>query len=250
MERLSHFSEEQRKALVALPYRTGFWVSVSDESGGAEADESERVALENIVSGFAEDFCKTEVVEQIMQETLAQKTHWAEWEDNIDNVPTECREAIELLADHFDYKEVSSFKNNLMEIAMAVAMAYREFDETSSLSVKIDMYKALYLERFKAWIERRPSKTADEILNVSYEEQLALTELTSVLRLDEQEGLKPESDFDSSFQDEQIESERLTTDTETIEKIVTQAEAEKKTKEKPVKKKTAKKRNAKKKRAV
>jgi hypothetical protein len=90
LDRLSHFSEEQRKLLVTLPYRTGFWVSVSDESGGAEADEAEQTALENIVSCFAEDFCKTEVVEQLMHEALHQKEHWPEWEKNIGNRPA-CR---------------------------------------------------------------------------------------------------------------------------------------------------------------
>jgi hypothetical protein len=111
-----------------------------------------------------------------------------------------------------------------MEIAIAVAMAYREFDHTASFSEKLKMYKALYIERFRAWFERRPPKSDDEILNISQEEQLALTELSNILRLDKQEGLEPVSDFDSSFQDELIESERLTTDMDVIAKTVEQVE--------------------------
>jgi len=219
LERLNHFSKEQRDMLVALPYRTGFWISASDDSGGTEADEAEQAALEYIVSGFTEDFCKTEVVEQLMREALVQKDHWHEWEENIDNVLTECREAIELLAAHFDHKEVTSFKSNILEIATAVAMAYREFDRSAPLSVKIKMYTALYRDRIMAWFEHRPPTPADEILNISQEEQSALTELADVLRLDEHEGLDPISDFDSHFQDELIESERLTCTGRTGEQI-------------------------------
>ena len=141
---------------------------------------------------------------------MEQKDKWHEWEKDIDKVPSECRQAIELLAERFDYKEVTSFKNNLMQIAQAVATAYREFDKSSPFSLKVKMYTELLTERFRAVIERRVPRTADEILNVSEEEHLALAELSEQLRIDEQEGLEPKYDFDPTFQNKEIEKTLIT----------------------------------------
>ena len=103
MSYLTHFSEEQRQLLIALPYRAGFWVSESDDAGGEEADKIERATLEGIIEGFTADFCKTEVVEELMQNALASKDKWTKWEEDIDKVPEECRAGIELLAAHSDW---------------------------------------------------------------------------------------------------------------------------------------------------
>ena len=97
-----------------------------------------------------------------MHATLANKEHWPEWEKDVDNILEECREGVELLAAHFDYKEVASFKNNLLEISIAVAMAYREFCEKDPLKIKIRMYTDLYIDRIMAAIMRRPAKSEED----------------------------------------------------------------------------------------
>jgi hypothetical protein len=200
---LENFDDEQKTKLISLPLRTGLWVSLSDESGGDDADEAELLALEGIVTGFAQDFCKSEAAQEIMTQTLSHRDKWEEWEKGLDSVPAECRQCIEWLATVCDYKEVSSFKHTLMEIAMAVAMAYREFDEQNmSLSDKVKMYKDIYAEKLMAFVEKRAPKSLDEILNVSEAEQLALGELSEALQFDKVEGLEPEDIYKEEFEPE------------------------------------------------
>lgn len=185
---LEKLSKEQQDILVALPYRTGLWVSLSDDSGGNESDEAELSALENIVCGFAEDFCKSEVTEELMHETVSRRNEWTEWRRNIKNVPAECAEAVKWVAQHADYKNVSAFKENLMEIAFAVALAYREFDDDVSFADKLDMYGRFAWDRVTSFVFKRAPKTHDEIFNISRAERLALTELAQALNRAQKEG--------------------------------------------------------------
>ena len=84
MSYLENFSEDQKQLLIALPYRAGLWVSESDSSGGDHADEAEMMALEGIITGFAQDFCKSEFVEEVMGHTLDKRAQWEEWSKNLD----------------------------------------------------------------------------------------------------------------------------------------------------------------------
>ena len=86
---------------------------------------------------------------------------------------------------------------------MAVAMAYREFDEQNlSISDKVKMYKDIYAEKLMAFVEKRAPKSLDEILNVSEAEQLALGELSEALQFDKVEGLEPEDIYKEEFEPE------------------------------------------------
>lgn len=198
--RLEQLSTEELGFLVALPYRVGLWISESDDTGGDEADAAEWHALECIITGFAEDFCKTEAVEKIIRQTISGKDKWPEWSADLSGIPAECRKAIEFMAEHFDHKEVTSFKNNLMEIAMAVAMAFREVDEAESLQVKLKIKILMMVDKAQSLIHRRDLKTMDELLNVSNAEKLALDELEYALQIDKIEGLEPEDIYEEEFE--------------------------------------------------
>lgn len=188
MSVLEKFEKTELDFLVALPYRTGLWVSVCDDAGGHEADEAELQVLEGIIYGFATDFCKSEVTEALMKQTVARRDQWDGWAKNIENVPAECRRGVEILACHVDHKNVTAFKENLMEIAFAVAMAYREFDDDVPLVEKITMYWHFISDRVTAFFRHRAPKTHDEIFNISRAERLALTELSDALHRGEKEG--------------------------------------------------------------
>jgi hypothetical protein len=190
MSLLESLDKEELELLVPLPYRTGLWVSLSDESGGDTADEAELQALESIVCGFSEDFCKSELAEAILNETVLQREQWDAWSKTIENVPSECRQAVEVLAKKYDHKNVTGFKETLMEISYAVALAYREFDNSVPLKEKVTMYWAFVSDRVLSKVLQKPPKTHDEIFNISRAEKLALTELSVSLKPEELEGLE------------------------------------------------------------
>ncbi len=189
MARLEKFTEEQKRLIIALPYRTGLWVSRSDSTGGAESDVAEIAALRGIITGFAEDFCKSEFVEEVMRETVARAERWVEWESATDSVPNECAEALEIITEKLAAPDVASFRHNLMEIGMTVALAYREFDDRQSLTGRIKTHLRYYCQRVLSALQSRQALSFDEYLNISRTEHKALAELSRVLRLEYREGL-------------------------------------------------------------
>ena len=160
---LEKLSKEQQRVLIALPYRAGRWVSESDSSGGDEADQAEMAALESIVTSYAEDFCKSEFVEELMRQTVVHKEEWPAWSENLQDVPLECQRSVDVLSDYLEAKDVEAFKSNLMEIAVAVAMAYREMTGKPPLG----LYIQYWLARLGAVFSRHPVPDLARMMNIS-----------------------------------------------------------------------------------
>ena len=184
MPYLEQFTDDQRDLLISLPYRTGLWVSESDEGGGDESAEAEMQALESIITGYCEDFLKSEFVEELMHETLARKNKWEEWHDTLDSVPLECRQALDVLNERMEEKEVLSFRQSLMEIATAVAMAYCELEEEEDTAGKFQAYFRYYWGIFMARIKKEQAPAVETHLNISRSEREVLGKLSEVLLVD------------------------------------------------------------------
>ncbi len=191
MAYLDHFTAEQRDLLIKLPYRAGLWVSASDTTGGDESDEAERQALAAIVRGFTEDFLKSEFVEEVMRETVMRMDQWDSWGAQVENIPGEVRRGIEVAALYIDYKQVQAFKQSLHDVAMTVAMAYREFDESAPLAAQLRIYSKYWMERARAYVKKTQPPIMDQYLNISADEHKALDALNEALRVSAQEGLPP-----------------------------------------------------------
>jgi len=177
MSFLDNLTLDHRQTLVRLPYRVGLWISQCDSVGGNTADERERQALYNILHGFAEDMFGAEAIQYIMSETIRQKADWENWGSNIDMVPNECRDAIDLLREHTDPKDAKAFKTHLMEIAEAVALAFRE-DESVSVFSMFGMYVNYVLAPKE---KGRRKKSFTEFLNISANERKALSTIAQAL---------------------------------------------------------------------
>ncbi len=177
MNFLDKLSADHREALVRLPYRVGLWISQSDSEGGRDSDERERQALYNILHGFAEDMFGAEAIQYIMSETIKHKADWVNWGGNIDLVPIECRDAIHLMREHAEAKDFAAFKTHLMEIAEAVALAFREEGKSSVFSM-FGMYVTYVLSPKE---KGRRTKSFSEFLNISPRERKALSALSRAL---------------------------------------------------------------------
>lgn len=120
------FSKDDELTLISLPYRVGLFVSFSDTSGGFEAQEAELQSLSNILREFAEDYCKSEFSQKVLMETLRVRHLWPSWSQGVETVPEQARHIVDQLEVHFDDRALRAFKEVLVDIAMAVAMAFRE----------------------------------------------------------------------------------------------------------------------------
>jgi len=180
MIKFSDIPPREQEILVRLPYRVGMWISMSDDGGGDDADEQEQQALEVLITAYVQDFCKSEFVQMIMEQTVAHKSEWRNWEQNIESVPEECEQVITFLSDKLDDKELRAFRDNLFEIGYSVAIAYREVDDQAA-RVRFGVYLKMWINRLFAVIKGEAAQSEDEALNISESEHKALAVLDRAL---------------------------------------------------------------------
>lgn len=196
MTAFENLDDKKKMQFASLPYRVGLWVSKSDETGGLEADQNEMRALHSIITGFSQDFLKSEFVEQLMLHTMAMSEKWGAWGRNLDKVPQECEEAIAYLSDKLEQKDMLSFKITLMEIARNVALAFQESDFHNTLLGRLRLYLVMTFDNMRSLVTHQQPKTMLELTNISYEENKALEKLSEVLRVEETDGLENSSIFE------------------------------------------------------
>ena len=174
---LEKLTSDHRQLMVRLPYRVGLWVSRSDSAGGGESDQRESQALSNILHAFAEDLFGSETVQQIISETINRKAEWPQWGGNLDMVPGECRDAVDLLRQHGEGKDARVLQNHLMEIAEAVALAFREDDSGVSAFAAFGMYVRYMFSGSK----KGRKVSFAEFRNISANERKALDAIADAL---------------------------------------------------------------------
>lgn len=182
MSFLHNLSPEDREMLISLPYRVGYWISQSDTSGGDDSDEEELQALSNILNGYAGEIFVCETVQVIISNTVRAQEQWPKWRENVGDVPEDCKRAIYILTQAVDEKEVNAFKQHIMEVGEAVALAFRELEDHSFIAqMKLKMeYRKLESAAKKRGVHY---KTFEEFLNISPAERIALEWLAKALNI-------------------------------------------------------------------
>lgn len=120
------FKQEDELILISLPYRVGLYVSFADTSGGFEAQEAEMQTLSGILREFAEDFCKSEFSQKVLMESLRARPVWPSWSGSIERVPEQAAHIVKIMETQSDSRALRDFKDVMVEIALSVAMAFRE----------------------------------------------------------------------------------------------------------------------------
>lgn len=164
-------SDTDRAKMVALPYRIGLFISHADTTGGWEAQDAELQTLTTILRSYAEDFCKSAFVQGLLLQTLAQRSEWVRWSQGLDHVPGECVAALYDLRGALEPKEIKFFQTQMMDIAFAVAQAFREDRQAKAP-------KATWLGRLLGQGNRAHHE------NISASERTALARLADALDYD------------------------------------------------------------------
>ncbi|MDH5723298.1 MAG: hypothetical protein OEY94_08275 [Alphaproteobacteria bacterium] len=181
MNFLDELTADQRDLLVSLPYRVGLYVSESDKTGGDESEEREMNALESIITGYAREVFGSETVQYVISETVRRKNEWDKWSLHLEGISADCHKAIDILSEHVDPKEVSSFKAHLVEIGESVALAFREYGKNTPFLDKIKMYFYYAKSKKNALKVKQKPKTWDQFLNISLDERKALCNVAHAL---------------------------------------------------------------------
>jgi hypothetical protein len=123
-----------------------------------------------------------------MLETLRHKDDWPSWKEDIKTVPDDCRRVLDALSGRQDVKDIVAFKNNLLEIAIAVAMAYREFNSSEPWAERFRVYLSVLMSKIKAALKGERAGSVDQILNISRDEKTAINLLASTLGIHHKVG--------------------------------------------------------------
>ena len=178
---LDQMSDEQRNVVVSLPYRVGLWVSESDQSGGEDSNEQELKTLDGLIQGFSGQVFGSELLQYIMADTVAKRDHWNEWAKTLSDVPDDCEKAVDILRSYADEKEVNAYVSRLMEIAEAVALAFREYEGKLSPLQSLILYIDYMVFRMKAKKHQPQMKSFEQFLYISPHERKALNEIAKRL---------------------------------------------------------------------
>lgn len=173
---------DEKRLIVQLPYRAGLYVSESDSAGGATSDEQEVQVLANLIRGFAEDVMGAESIQHIISTTLILKDQWGEWGADLDKVPAECAQAVDIMHRHVSKKDARAYANQMYEIGEAVALAFKEYEEGNILK-DFNIYLAYLWSQAKARKNGQRQKSFEEYKSISAAERAALLKLAKGLGL-------------------------------------------------------------------
>jgi len=181
---LSDLTDSQKMRIISLPYRAGLYVSASDQSGGDAASENEIRALENLIYGFSDGVFGSELVQDVMAETIKHKHLWKDWKKDIEAVPDECRDALLILSGHVDHKERGAYARRVLALGEAVALAFREDISSQAGFGRFKAYLRYLKMVRKARAKKLPARNFEDFLSISSDEHRALIALSSALNVD------------------------------------------------------------------
>lgn len=178
---LEQFSRQEKDLIVSVPYRVGVWVSSVDAAGGAVASYQEQDSLETIIAEKSSGMFESAFMHEVMAETCTRQQDWKAWGENMDKVLAECGEAVRIVSAKLEEKDVDAYRHTVMTIAVDVAKAFREFDSGASFMVRLWTKYRLFLESLCRVVKRDKSLETQGLLNISYEEDAALSKLAKAL---------------------------------------------------------------------
>lgn len=178
---LKEFSKEERTMLASLPYRVGLWVSSSDSTGGSDSDQQEEAALERAITGIAQGMFESAFVHEVIAETFLSKQDWASWAANVQTVPADCVTAVKFMQGRLSQRDIDAYRRILMQVGLEVARAFREYDRSEPFLSRIVRWISIGVDRIFG-IMHGEKYVSEDLLNISYDEDLALNELAKALR--------------------------------------------------------------------
>lgn len=178
---LKEFNRDEHDMLVSLPYRVGLWVSSSDATGGTDSDSQEVQALERAINGIVQGMFESAFVHEVMGETFLRKDEWRVWGANVQTVPTDCVAAIKFMQGRLPARDIDAYRHILMQIGLDVARAFREYDKSEPLFYRMIRGISIAVDRLFG-IMHGEKYVSEDLLNISYEEDVALNELAKALR--------------------------------------------------------------------
>ncbi len=178
---LEVLTEDEKALIVSLPYRAGLWVSLADEKGKGAAWACEMKTIEKVIARLSEGMFASAFVHEVLAETHARRAQWPSWALQVGTVPEEARQAVNILIDKALPPDAEAYVQTIMSIGYETAYAFREYDRSASIPIRIWVWLRLLWEKFI----RTGNKDyrVESVTNISLAEDQAIALLAEALTL-------------------------------------------------------------------
>ncbi len=178
---LEAFSDDEKTLLVSLPYKAGVWISLSDQKGAGAAAAHELKTIESVIKTLSEGMFRSAFVHEVMSETHLRHDDWVSWAEQTGNILDESRRAVSVLKAKAMPQDAEAYVQTVMSIAYETAYAFREFDRSASIPIRIWVWLCLMWEAFI----RTGNKDyrVESMANISLAEEEAIARLAEALTL-------------------------------------------------------------------
>lgn len=180
---LEQFSDEDKKLIIGFPYRVGLWISTQDETGGVQSNFAEKIAIHEIIekkSGQQTGMFGSAFVHEVMSDLYVRRSEWVDWEIVEETFLADAEKVIALIAKTLSENDAHEYAKSAMRVGRHVALAYREFDHKANMIESIAAKIRISLDKFIGMFTKQQYES-DTLLNISVEEDKALTQLSDVL---------------------------------------------------------------------
>lgn len=187
MSFLEVFTAEEKSLIVSLPYRAGIWVSMADEKGAGAGRVRELKKIQSVIGHLSEGMFASAFVHEVIVETQARHEEWPLWALQTGTVTDDARRAVILLQTKMMPQDAEAYVQTVMTVAYETAYAFREFDRTASIPIRIWVGLQLLWEAFI----RTGNKDyrLESVANISLAEDEAIALLAQALHLKAQETI-------------------------------------------------------------
>lgn len=184
---LEGLTDSEKTLLVSLPYRAGLWVCMADDKGQGVGRTHELRKLERVIGRLSEGMFASAFVHEVIMVTHSRRDEWPSWSLQTGTVPEEARQTVDLIKRKMMPQDAEAYVQTIMMIAYETAYAFREFDRSASLPIRLWVGLQLLWEAFI----RTGNKDyrLESLANISLAEDEAIAVLAQALSLESTETL-------------------------------------------------------------
>ena len=140
------------------------------------------MALEDILERKGKGMFDSAFVHEVMAESCTRETEWRGWGKDLDGLMDDARRAATLVETKLNEKDAEAYKVMVMQVAIEVAMSYREFSATASFGERMVRNIKIFIDKLIG-MSLGHTYISDRLLNISFEEDVALSKLAEALNV-------------------------------------------------------------------
>lgn len=179
MSELERFSPELQEFLAGLFYRSGDFISASDDTDmGEESEQKEQKSMLDLIRQFSKGGKLPPLIRDMAAETLSRDRDWPRWGDARGQFLNDFENQLDAIETSLNEEEAQSLRHCVFFLAMRVAESFRE---EADYGLDDANYFDKMQKKIAYWTLALTDRDARKKLNISPAEDSALHQLYDIL---------------------------------------------------------------------